>query len=316
MAKLYFRYSTMNAGKSIDLLKVSYNYEESGKNTLCLTSAKDDRYGVGKITSRIGLSKDAIAVDDDMNIFELVENQENDVDCVLVDEAQFLTKKQIFELADIVDKLDVPVICYGLRSDFQMEGFPASVALMTISDTIEELKTICSECGEKKAIINARYVKNNFLYKKDIVEDGDQVMVGGNDSYMPLCRKCFKYMVDTKNKILKKDESVIPEGSYCYVPKSYKDGVLNIELCPYFDYRVFEDEKGKINLPYCHFLEAGSIPSNGWDNNEHERLKEILKIKDDDELFELFPLDVLFDQCKECGINHGDDDDEEYANLN
>jgi len=310
----------MNAGKSIDLLKVSHNYEETGLKTVCLTSAKDNRYGVGKITSRIGISKDAIAVDDDTNIYEIVDKMEEMPACILVDESQFLTKKQVFELADIVDKLEIPVVCYGLRSDFQMEGFPASITLMSIADSIEELKTICYECGEKKAIVNARYMKNDFKYKKDIVENGDQIMVGGNDSYMPLCRKCFKFLVEKSKKLNSKDEEIIPTGSYCYIPISYdnNNNALNIELCPYYDYRIFKDGEGEIHLPYCHYLEAGSIPKDGsWENNEFERLKKLLKIVDDEELWELFPVDLLFDQCKECGINDEDDDDiDEYAKLN
>ncbi len=192
MAKLFFRYSTMNAGKSIDLIKTNFNYLENKRKTLCFTSAKDNRYGEGKITSRIGLSVDAISVSDDTNIFEIVKGicrwsgLGPDISCIFVDESQFLTKEQVFQLSDIVDYWDIPVICYGLRTDFIMEMFEGSKYLMSLADSIEEIKTICFECKTKKAIINAR-VSNN-----KIVTEGDQVMIGGNDTYKPLCRKCYK----------------------------------------------------------------------------------------------------------------------------
>jgi thymidine kinase len=189
MAKLFFRYSTMNAGKSIDLIKTNFNYFENDRKTLCFTSAKDNRYGEGKITSRIGLSVDAISVFDDTNIFDVVYKyiiNNEQIYCVFVDESQFLNKNQVFQLADIVDGLDIPVICYGLRTDFVMEMFEGSKYLMAIADSIEEIKTICFECKTKKAIINARITDGK------IVTEGDQVMIGGNDTYKPLCRKCYK----------------------------------------------------------------------------------------------------------------------------
>ena len=186
MAKLYFKYSTMNAGKSIDLLRCNYNYIENGKKTLCLTSSKDDRYGVGKITSRIGISTDAIPFDDNMDIYELIEKEE-DISCVFVDESQFLTKKQVFQLSDVVDKLNIPVICYGLRSDFRLENFSGSKYLMAIADTVEEIRTICNVCKEKKAIVNVRVDEDG-----KVLLDGSQVQIGGNESYKPMCRKCYK----------------------------------------------------------------------------------------------------------------------------
>ena len=189
MAKLFFRYSTMNAGKSIDLIKTNFNYLENNRKTLCFTSAKDNRYGEGKITSRIGLSVDAISVSDETNIFDVVIKyiiNNEQIYCVFVDESQFLNKDQVFQLADIVDGLDIPVICYGLRSDFVIEMFEGSKCLMALADSIEEIKTICFECKEKKAIINARITDGK------IVTEGDQVMIGGNDTYKPLCRKCYK----------------------------------------------------------------------------------------------------------------------------
>jgi len=183
MAKLYFRYSTMNAGKSIDLLRCNHNYIENGKKTMCFTSSKDDRFGVGKITSRIGLSIDALAINDNMDIFNVV-SKESNISCVFVDESQFLNKKHIFQLSDIVDKLDIPVICYGIRSDFQMEPFEGSMYLMTISDSIEEIKTICTICHKKKAIVNARVIGDKVITEGNQVEIGDKL-------YQPMCRKCF-----------------------------------------------------------------------------------------------------------------------------
>jgi thymidine kinase len=187
MAKLYFRYSTMNAGKSIDLIRTNYNYIENGKKTLCFTSAIDNRYGVGKITSRIGLSIDAIPVDNDTNIFKIVKENIKDVEisCVFVDEVQFLKKEHIFQLSDIVDELNIPVICYGLRSDFMLNPFSGSENLMSLADNIEEIKTICSSCKSKKAIINAKFLDGK------IVLQGAQIQIGGNETYKPLCRKCY-----------------------------------------------------------------------------------------------------------------------------
>ena len=160
MAQLYFRYSTMNAGKSIDLIKVAYNYEERGQTVLALVPAVDDRYGRGVITSRIGVQREATIVRDDTNILELFmkENERKHIDCVLVDESQFLRKHHIEELVEIVDSCNTPVICYGL-------------------------KTICW-CGRKATMV-ARVVDGK------IVKSGDQIVVGGNDMYVSLCRKHY-----------------------------------------------------------------------------------------------------------------------------
>jgi len=185
MAKLFFRYSTMNAGKSIDLLRINHNYIENGKKTLCFTSAKDIRYGKGKITSRIGISIDAILIYEETNIYEIVK-KENDISCVFVDESQFLKKEQVFQLANIVDELNIPVICYGLRTDYMLNVFEGSEYLMGISDKLEEIRTICFECKSKKAIINSRIIDNK------IITTGEQIQIGGNESYQPLCRKCYK----------------------------------------------------------------------------------------------------------------------------
>ena len=185
MAQLYFRYSTMNAGKSIDLIKVAYNYEERGQTVLALVPAVDDRYGRGVITSRIGVQREATIVRDDTNILELFmkENERKHIDCVLVDASQFLRKHHIEELVEIVDSCNTPVICYGLKNDFRNELFEGSYYLLVYADKIEEIKTICW-CGRKATMV-ARVVDGK------IVKSGDQIVVGGNDMYVSLCRKHY-----------------------------------------------------------------------------------------------------------------------------
>lgn len=185
MAQLYYRYSTMNAGKSIELIKVAYNYEERGKTVLCLVPSVDTRYGTGMITSRIGLQREAQVVHEDTNILELFmrENEKKKIDCVLIDECQFLKKHHVQELVEIVDSLDVPVLAYGLKNDFRNELFEGSYYMLVYADKIEEIKTICW-CGRKATMV-ARVVDGKF------VKQGDQVMVGGNDMYVSLCRKHY-----------------------------------------------------------------------------------------------------------------------------
>lgn len=182
MAKLFFRYGAMSSGKSAHLLLTNFNYIERGLKTIILTSAKDDRYGKRIIKSRAGLQAEAIEVDDTVDLFNFV-FMEEPVDCILIDEVQFFTKEQIYQLSDIVDKLNIPVIAYGLRSDFKMEGFEASMTLLVIADEIEELKTICW-CG-KKATTNARLVDGK------VTTEGEQVMIG-DINYTSLCRKHLK----------------------------------------------------------------------------------------------------------------------------
>ncbi len=186
MAKLYFRYSAMNAGKTTQLIQVKHNYEERGQKVLVLKSAIDNRDGVGKIRSRIGIECDAIALNSDTNIFDLIKEQLNKqkLDCVLIDEAQFLSKTQVMQICSVVDDLNVPCMAYGLRSDFKGNLFPGSEALISLSDSIEELKTICW-CG-KKAIMNTRLLNGKAVY------EGEQVQIGGNESYISLCRKHWK----------------------------------------------------------------------------------------------------------------------------
>lgn len=187
MAKLYFYYSAMNAGKSTILLQSSYNYQERGMTTLLFTPIIDNRYEAGKIHSRIGLSADAIPFDHQFNLFSYANNfiGQNKLNCVLVDEAQFLTKTQVLQLTDIVDHLNVPVLAYGLRSDFRGDPFEGSLYLLTWADNVSELKTIC-HCG-RKAIMNIRMDENNRP-----VTTGEQIEIGGNERYLAVCRRHFK----------------------------------------------------------------------------------------------------------------------------
>ena len=186
MAQLYYRYSTMNAGKSIEVIKVAYNYEERGQNVLIFTSSLDDRYGKNIVKSRVGIEREAISVKNDTDIASIFINEQitKNISCVLVDEVQFFTKKQIYQLTEIVDKYETPVICYGLRSDASQNPFEGSTYLMAIADSIEELKTIC-DCG-KKATVNARVIDGKVVIPKN------QVEIGGNDMYKSMCRKCYK----------------------------------------------------------------------------------------------------------------------------
>ena len=179
----------MGAGKSLDLLKTAHNYEERNKKVLLLTSGLDDRFGVKKITSRIGVSRDSHTFSQETNIFKFIEENCTDCECILIDESQFLTKEQVWSLTDVVDYLGINVICYGLRSDYMGEPFEGSIYLMTLADKIEELKTIC-EFGDK-ASMNIRLINGKPTFK------GEQIQIGGNESYLPVCRKYFK---DIKNK--------------------------------------------------------------------------------------------------------------------
>ena len=185
MAQLFFKYSTMNAGKSIELIKVAYNYEERGKRVFCLTPKVDSRYGEGVIASRVGLQRTAVAINEDMDILEVFmrENEKQPIDCVLVDEGQFLKKHHVEELVEIVDSLNVPVMVYGLKNDFKNELFEGSYYLLVYADKIEEIKTICW-CGRKATMV-AR-VEDGKL-----VKEGKQIIVGGNNMYVSLCRKHY-----------------------------------------------------------------------------------------------------------------------------
>ncbi|MDY0008233.1 MAG: thymidine kinase [Bdellovibrionales bacterium] len=186
MASLYFKFAAMNSGKSTQLLQAHYNYFERGMNPLALTATIDDRYGNGKITARIGLDLHAETFSPETDVFTLVEKAHLDkkVDCVLIDEAQFLTLEQVMACTRLVDDLNIPVMCYGLKTDFMGKLFPGSEALLRFADNLEEIKTICW-CG-RKATHTARVTA-----KGDVVREGAQVAIGGNDMYVSLCRKHF-----------------------------------------------------------------------------------------------------------------------------
>ena len=187
MAKLYFYYSAMNAGKSTVLLQSSHNYRERGMRTLLFTPAIDTRYGGGRIESRIGLRSGAISLGTGENLLTRVrtEHEAARVACVLIDEAQFLTPEQVWQATEVTDGLDIPVLCYGLRTDFQAKLFPGSAALLGLADTLVELKTIC-HCG-RKATMNLRVDAGGHA-----VREGAQVEIGGNDRYVAMCRRHFK----------------------------------------------------------------------------------------------------------------------------
>lgn len=186
MAKLYFYYSAMNAGKSTTLLQSSFNYQERGMNTMLFTAAIDDRHGHATISSRLGLKVEAQIFDHKTDIFATVTDElsRRPLNCILLDEAQFLNKTQVFQLARIADNIGIPVLCYGLRTDFQAELFEGSKWLLAIADDLRELKTICT-CG-KKATMNLRIDE-----KGAAVREGDSIEIGGNDRYIALCRKHF-----------------------------------------------------------------------------------------------------------------------------
>ena len=188
MAKLHFYYSAMNAGKSTTLLQSSYNYHERGMNTLLFAPAIDTRFGLGKVSSRIGLEQEAFSFDEDFDFYDsirvAIDNNPN-IKCVLIDEAQFLKQAQVMQLCRICDELNVPVLAYGLRSDFRAEPFEGSKYLMALADQIIELKTIC-HCG-KKAIMNMRVDEFGRA-----VREGAQIEIGGNERYTAACRKHFR----------------------------------------------------------------------------------------------------------------------------
>ena len=186
MAKLYFYYASMNAGKSTTLLQADFNYRERGMETMLWTAAIDDRYDVGAITSRIGLKADAHLFTPDTDLYAdvIAEHARRPLACVLVDEAQFLSQKQVLGLARLADEANIPVVAYGLRTDFQAELFPGSAALLGLADALVELKGVC-ECG-RKATMNLRVDTSGKA-----VLAGAQTEIGGNDRYVALCRKHF-----------------------------------------------------------------------------------------------------------------------------
>ena len=186
MAKLYFHYSSMNAGKSTALLQANHNYHERGMRTLLFTAKADTRFGERTIASRIGIEAEAVPFSETDDLLAVIRDAHSSehLDCVLFDEAQFLTKEQVGQLGSVADDLRIPVLAYGLRTDFQGELFEGSQYLLAWADDIKEIKTVC-HCG-KKATMNARIDESG---KK--VLDGEQVEIGGNERYVSLCRRCY-----------------------------------------------------------------------------------------------------------------------------
>ncbi len=192
MAKLYFNYSTMNAGKSTVLLQASHNYRERGMDTYLMTAAIDGRAGEGRIASRIGISEQADTFRPEDDVFAMIETRLNQspVACVFIDEAQFLSEDQVWQLARAVDDLKVPVLAYGLRVDFQGKLFPGSAALLALADEMREVRTIC-ECGRKATMVIRQDESGNAI------TEGAQVQIGGNETYVSLCRKHWREAVGT-----------------------------------------------------------------------------------------------------------------------
>lgn len=197
MAKLYFKYGTMSAGKSFELLKTADTYERKGRAVTTLVPSTDDRNGVGKVSSRVGLSRDAEVIEDKRGSFEIVRQKCLDhhfvgigerPSIVLVDEAQFLTRVEVEDLAKIVDRLDIPVICFGLKNQFNNELFEGSAALLAHADDIAEIKAVCSKC-ESKATMNLRYVNGTPTTTGDAIQVGDE-------EYESVCRFCFMEAVE------------------------------------------------------------------------------------------------------------------------
>ena len=193
MAQLYYRYGTMNSGKTIEILKVAYNYEEQGKGVVIMTSALDTRDGVGYVSSRIGMKRPAIAIEETTDIFGYIRDLPEKPYCVLVDEAQFLKRHHVYDLARVVDELDIPVMAFGLKNDFRNELFEGSKYLLLLADKIDEIKTICQYC-KKKATMVLRTQDGVTVY------DGEQIQIGGNETYISVCRKHYFAPMISSNK--------------------------------------------------------------------------------------------------------------------
>ena len=187
MAKLHFFYSTMNAGKSTSLLQSNHNYKENGLDTMIFLPNETSKLSKGQIVSRIGLKAKAIIANKDFNFLNFIkDNRSESLSCILIDEAQFLTKEQVRQLGQVADRLNYPVMCYGIRTDFRGELFEGSSELLALADNLIELKTICSLCSRKATMV----VRKDDSGK--VVTEGSKVVVGGNDIYMPVCRKHYK----------------------------------------------------------------------------------------------------------------------------
>lgn len=204
-SKLFYKFGCMNGGKSLNLLSTAYNLEDNNIQIMVLKPSLDTRDGEGVIRSRAGLERKCIMVDGDMNLYKAIKAYRNvlasqleTLKWVIVDEAQFLTEEQVDQLSDVVDFLDINVMCFGLRTDFQSKLFPGSKRLFEIADDLEEIKSSC-ECGDRKTSINARFDDNG-----EIITEGSQVEIGGNDKYKAICRKCWKNKI--RDKMMKENE--------------------------------------------------------------------------------------------------------------
>ncbi len=195
MAKLYFKYGAMGCSKSAQALITKFNYEERNMKVLLLKPSVDTRDGTSVVKSRIGLSKPCLAVSDKENVYEIYKNGYTDCQVVIVDECQFLTPEQVDQLDDIVIDFDVPVLCFGLATDFLTHLFPGSKRLFEIAESITEIKSVC-KCGSK-ATVNARIDE-----KGNIVTEGDQICIGGNDRYVAMCRRCYLKRIKEQNASL------------------------------------------------------------------------------------------------------------------
>lgn len=186
MAKLYFRYGVMGSSKSAQALITKFNYEEQGMRVWLLKPARDTRDGINIIRSRIGLEQEGDTIEEDVDLFAVFQEREKEFyEVIIVDEAQFLMPEQVEQLRDIVDTYNIPVLCFGLRTDFRTKLFPGSARLLELADSISELKTVCA-CG-KKATVNARLDQEGH-----VITQGEQIFLGGNESYRPMCYRCWK----------------------------------------------------------------------------------------------------------------------------
>jgi thymidine kinase len=206
MSKLFYYYGSMASAKTLRLLSTAYNFEEKGVQIMVLKPALDTRDGEGIIRSRAGLERKCIMIDKDVNLYKAIKAYKNVLDAqleslkwIIIDECQFLTEEQVDQLSDVVDFLDISVMCFGLRTDFQSRLFPGSKRLFEIADDIEEIKSTC-ECGENKTSINARFDENG-----EIIIEGSQVEIGGNERYRAICRRCWKNKV--RDKLMKENEA-------------------------------------------------------------------------------------------------------------
>lgn len=189
LAQLYYKYGTMNSGKSFEIIKVAHNYEEQGKQVLIYSPSVSARGGVDRVGSRVGFEREAIPVQEDTNLYESVKEfvaaaAPSNIYCVLIDEAQFLKKHHILELTAVVDELNIPVMAFGLKNDFQNQLFEGSYNLLVQADKIEEIKTICWFC-DRKATMVIRF------HDGQPMNAGEQILIGGNEDYKPVCRRCY-----------------------------------------------------------------------------------------------------------------------------